>query len=392
MNKIKEPAKSAFIYSKEFLKFKPHKGYPWSVRRTEATYQLCKKLNLLDHDWIRVRTPKPIEESELYSFHDKKYIGILKKANQGIFKEEWLRYGLGTTECPIYRGVYDYHLLAAGATLLGVKLIHEEGVDIVFNPTGGFHHAGRDFASGFCYINDAVLAAGTFRKLKKRVLYIDIDAHHGDQVQEAFYGSSKVMTISFHESGKTLFPFKTGFENETGKGQGKGYAINVPLPENTGDDEFIWAFQSLFLPLAKSFNPDVVIAALGADGLFSDPFSNLQLTNASYSQAVQMIVDHSPKLLALGCGGYDLESIARTWTLEWSIMNGLGCSEEDITSFGGAFWGDGVCSLQDTPLFIPDEIRKKNRHEVERIIKTIQKHIFPVHGIKDIPTPAVAGL
>jgi acetoin utilization protein AcuC len=375
--------KSAFIYSRRFSEFKPPKGFPWSVRRTEATYQLCKRLNLLDHDWIRVCTPKPLEESELYSFHDKKYIGILKKANNGLFNEEWLRYGLGITECPIYKGVYEYHLLASGATLLGVKLIEEGEADIVFNPTGGFHHAGKDFASGFCYINDVVLAVRKWLDLGKRVLYVDVDAHHGDQVQEAFYGSSKVMTISFHESGKTLFPFKTGFADEIGKGRGKAYTINSPLPANTGDEEFIRAFQRIFLPLVRSFKPDVVVATLGADGLYSDPFSNLQLTNVSYSKVAQMIADNSPKLLALGGGGYVLENIARTWALEWSIMNGLGCSEEDNSLFGGAFWGDGVCSLQDTTLFIPDGIRKENKREVERIVSTIQKVIFPAHNIKD---------
>ena len=375
--------KSAFIYSKEFSRFKPPKGYPWLIQRTEATFQLCKKLNLLDRDWIRVFTPEPAEESELYAFHDKKYIEILKKANQGIFKEEWLKLGLGTTECPVYKGVYDYHLLAAGATLLGVDLIEGGESDIVFNPTGGFHHAGKDFASGFCYINDVVLAARRWLDRKKRVLYVDIDAHHGDQVQEAFYASSKIMTISFHESGKTLFPFKTGFKNELGKGRGKGYNINIPLPTNTSDDEFLWAFERIFPPLIKSFKPDVVIAALGADGLSSDPISNLQLTNASYSEAIKMIVEHSPKILALGSGGYVLENVVRTWTLEWSIMNDIGCREEDISSFGGAFWGDGVCSLQDSPIFIPEEVKEKNRQEVEEIFKYIQKQIFPIHKIKD---------
>jgi acetoin utilization protein AcuC len=218
--------------------------------------------------------------------------------------------------------------------------------------------------------------------IKKRVLYVDIDAHHGDQVQEAFYSSSRVMTISFHESGKTLFPFKTGFEDEIGKGRGKGYAINVPLPEEIGDEEFVWAFQRIFLPLVKSFKPDVVIAALGTDGLFSDPLSNLKLTNMSFSQVAQMIVDNSPKLLALGCGGYVLENAVRTWTLEWATMNGLGCREEDIASFGGAFWGDGVCSLKDAPSFIPDEIREKTKREVKRVTKAIQKVIFPLHNIK----------
>ncbi|MBU0733907.1 MAG: acetoin utilization protein AcuC [Proteobacteria bacterium] len=373
--------KSAFIYNKAFSSFKPPKGYPWSVHRTEATYKLCNALNLLKHDWIQVQTPHPAEPSDLFSFHDKKYVGLLKEANSGIFNERWLSHGLGTTECPVYAGVYDYHLLCTGATLIGVKLISEENYDIVFNPSGGFHHAGRDFAAGFCYINDIVLAAKKLLDLQKRVLIVDIDAHHGDQVQEAFYESNKVMTISFHESGRTLFPFKTGFENEIGRGRGKGYNINVPMPENTGDAEFIWAFERVFPPLARSFEPDVIIAALGADGLYSDPLSHLQLTNVSYSKAVKEIVDQAKKLIAIGCGGYQLEDIARTWTLEWAIMNGLGCSEEDVVSFGGNFWGDGVCSLQDRDHFITDETRGKNRQELERIIRSIKKEIFPVHNI-----------
>jgi acetoin utilization protein AcuC len=374
--------KTAFIYSKEFSKFKPPKGYPWSVKRTESTYQLCKKMKLLDHGWISVQTPAPAKETDALAFHDKKYITLLKKANKGVFREEWLKYGLGTTECPVYPGVYDYNLLATGATLLGVKLINDGTADVVFNPTGGFHHAGKDFAAGFCYINDVVLAAKKWVGKKKRVLYVEIDAHHGDQVQDAFYGSSKVMTISFHESGKTLFPFYTGFENEIGKGRGTGYSVNVPLPEGTGDQEFMWAFQRIFPPLVKSFSPDVVIAALGTDGLFSDAFSNLRLTNVSFSQAVQMIADSSPKLLALGCGGYSLEDAVRAWTLEWAVLNGLGCGEEELMSFGGVFWGDGVCSLRDTPSFIPDEMRKKNMKEIKRVTRAVRKAVFPIHGIK----------
>jgi acetoin utilization protein AcuC len=376
-----KPLKTAFIYTDAFLKFKTPKGYPWSVKRTEATYQLCKKLKLLDHEWISVHRPAPARESDLLSFHDKKYIGILKKANEGIFKEEWLQRGLGTTECPVYKGVYDYSLLGAGATLLGVDLIDDGTADVVFNPTGGFHHAGKDFAAGFCYINDVVLAAKRWLDRKRRVLYVDIDAHHGDQVAEAFYGSSRVMTISFHESGKTLFPFKTGFEDETGRGRGKGYCINVPLPSGTGDEEFMWVFKRIFLPLIRSYKPDVVIAALGVDGLGTDPLSNLKLTNTGFSQAVQLIRDNSSKLLAVGCGGYSLDISARAWTLGWAVMNGLACEEEDMISFGGAFWGDGVCALRDTPSFIPDEIREKNMREIKRVTKAIRKTVFPIHNI-----------
>ena len=369
---------SAFIYSEKLAEVKAPKGYPWLFDRSESTYQLCKKLHLLDYDWMSICIPKPANTEEVLKFHSKKYISFLKKANKGIFEEEWLRYGLGTTECPVFKGVYDYHALAAGATLLGAELIAAGKADVVFSPTGGFHHAGKDFAAGFCYINDIVLAIKKWLRQRKRVFYIDIDAHHGDQVQEAFYGTSKVMTVSFHESGHTLFPFKTGFENEIGRGYGKGYTINVPLPENTSDEEFLWAFDNIFLPVAQAFQPDVVIAVLGADVLFSDPFSNLQLTNDAISKALQAIQQVSPKLLVLGSGGYVREDIARTWALAWAIMNDLGPREEDFSAFGGMFWGDGLSSLKDRPHFVPENIKEKTQTEIRRVVRSIEKSVFAI--------------
>ncbi len=374
--------RSAFLHSQQFSGFRAYRGYPWLFKRSEATYKLCKKLNLFGHDWMSIHAPKPASTQDILSFHTKEYVTILKKANKAVFREEWLRHGLGTTECPVYEGVYDYHALATGSTLLGVELISRGSADIVFSPTGGFHHAGKDFAAGFCYINDVVIAIKRWLRARKRVLLIDMDAHHSDQVQQAFYGTSRVMCMSFHESGKTLFPFKTGFEDEIGKGRGKGYTINVPLPENTGDDEFSWAFGKIFLPVARRFKPDIVVAALGADVLFSDPFSHLQLTNISFSQALGSIVEVSPKLLALGCGGYVLEDIARTWTLAWAIMNGLAPKEEDAALFGGVFWGDDLASLKDRPHFVPDDMRQKAKSEVRRVVRAIEKNVFPILNIK----------
>jgi acetoin utilization protein AcuC len=374
--------RSAFIYSKEFANFKAYKGHPWLFERSEVVYQLCTRLHLLDYEWMSIYDPKPADTEELLRFHTRKYIDLLKTANHGVSQRQWLWYGLGTTESPVFKGVYDYHALAAGATLLGSELIDEGKANIVFSPTGGFHHAGKDFASGFCYINDIVLVIKKWLRRRKRVFYIDIDAHHGDQVQEAFYSTSKVMTVSFHESGHTLFPFKTGFEDEIGRRSAKGYTINVPLPENTSDEEFLWAFDKIFLPAVQTFHPDVVVAVLGADVLFSDPFSHLQLTNSAISKAAQTIVQFSPKLLVLGGGGYVLENIARTWALAWAIMNDVGPREEDLAAFGGMFWGDGLSSLNDRPHFLPDNIRKKTQTEIQRVVQTIEKSVFPILKIE----------
>jgi acetoin utilization protein AcuC len=374
--------RSAFIYSKKFSKFKAYKGYPWLFQRSEVTYRLCQRLHLFDGDSIEIHTPEPANTKDLLSFHTKDYVTLLKKANQGTADERWLRYGLGTTECPVYKGVYDYHALAAGATLLGARLIDKDEADVVFSPTGGFHHAGKDFASGFCYVNDIVLAILGWLRRRKRVLYIDIDAHHGDQVQAAFFNTSKVMTVSFHESGHTLFPFTTGFENEIGRGCGKGYSINVPLPENTGDEQFLWAFAKIFLPVAEAFQPDITVAVIGADVLFSDPFSSLQLTNNSVSKALRDVLQVSPKLLVLGGGGYVTEEIARTWTLAWAIMNHLEPREDDSPAFGGVFWGDGLSSLSDRPHFLPDNIKKKAQTEIRRVVRSIERNVFPLLNIE----------
>jgi acetoin utilization protein AcuC len=374
--------KSVFIHSDEFAKFKAGKDWPWLTERSEVTYKRCKELNLLDRVWMKVVKPKPAAIEDLYTYHTKEYIELLKQADQGVFDESMLRYGLGTLECPVAKGVFAYHRLAAGATLTGTDLLLRGKADIAFSPTGGFHHAGPDFASGFCYLNDITIALKKILGHGKRILYVDIDAHHGDLVQETFYENPDVMKISFHENGKTLFPWKTGFETEIGKGKGKGYNINFPLPENTGDEEFLWAFERIFPPVAEVFKPDIICAVIGIDIIFSDPMTHLQMTNNSFMKAIKMITQAAPKFLALGSGGYVLDNIERSWTLAWAAMNNLEPKEEDAVTFGGMFWGDGLSSLMDRPYFLPDDIRKKTTKEIKRIYRYIKKTIFPILGIK----------
>ena len=153
---------------------------------------------------------------------------------------------------PIFKDMYDYSAFACGATLTGAKLILSGKVDIAFNPSGGLHHCGPEQAAGFCYMNDVALACTVLAEAKKRVLYLDVDVHYGDGVANAFYDRNDVMTISFHENGRTLFP-GTGFEDEIGAGPGKGYCVNVPLPVGTYDHAYMMAFKAIALPLIKNF-------------------------------------------------------------------------------------------------------------------------------------------
>jgi len=373
--------KSVFLHSEEFAGFQAYEGYPWLFERSQATLELCRRNGLLEREGMEIRRPSRAASEALKAYHTESYLKVLQQANEGVFAESMLAFGLGSMECPVYRGCLDYHGLVVGSTLIGVDILKRGNVDLVFAPTGGMHHARPDFASGFCYLNDPVLGIHRFLEHGWRVLYLDIDAHHGDMVQEAFYEEDRVLNISFHEDPKTLFPYKSGFVDEMGKGPGTGFNVNVPMSAGAGDEAFTWAFERVLPPLADAFRPDVVAAVLGADTFASDPMSNLKLTTEGYCKAVTWIGSLASKVLALGCGGYVLDNIARAWTLAWAILNNVPLTEETELLFGGVFRGDGLVSLQDRPVFIPQETRRRAMAECRRVVRYIEEHHFPRLGI-----------
>ena len=252
----------------------------------------------------------------MQKFHSKRYLEILQQAAQGKSLQAALKMGIGTPDCPVFEGMFDYASWACGASLTSVDLILSGETNIAFNPSGGFHHAKAEKASGFCYINDLVLACIRFLENSKRVLYLDIDAHHGDGVQDAFYSNNEVMVISLHESGKTLFPW-TGFENEIGEGAGKGYNVNIPLPVGICDKAYLKAFTEIVVPLIEAFAPDVFVMQLGMDGLAGDALAHLELTNNVHAEIVDRILSFDKPILATGGGGYHVENTVRGWALAW---------------------------------------------------------------------------
>ncbi|MFH0811180.1 MAG: acetoin utilization protein AcuC [Pseudomonadota bacterium] len=371
-------AKRAFIYSDAWRLSHLPEGHPWRGERARATFEMATRLGLFKDDVILLE-PEAAPEQALLSFHKPRYLEMLRKANRGEATEEMLRYGLGTMDCPVFPGVYDYSRLVVGGTLLGAELIERGEAAVVFSPVGGLHHGGDAFAAGFCYLNDVALAINRLLRRGRRVLYVDLDAHHGDQVQAAYWRDDRVLTISFHESTRTLFPWKGGFETEIGEGRGKGYSVNVPLLENTTDDEFLYAFERIFPPLAGRFQPDVVVAQLGIDSHYQDPLSHLRLTNLSHGKAVARIVEMSPRLLALGGGGYNTRATSRGWTLAWAVMLGID-PDEYADGFGGMFWGDNLAALKDRPQFVPPDLRRPAEEQAQRVVKYIEEHVFPLQG------------
>jgi acetoin utilization protein AcuC len=374
-------SRAVFLYSDRFGRFKAYDGYPWIFSRSDVTMELCRKMGLLGREDMELRTPEPAPPNDLLEYHKEEYLSVLERANSGEFQEWMLEIGIGTMECPVYRGCYDYHRLIVGSSLMGADSILREGTRVVFGPTGGMHHAGEDFASGFCYLNDAVLAVKRLMDAGMRILYVDIDAHHGDMVQEAFYREDRVLNVSFHEDPQTLFPHNRGFVEEIGEGAGRGFNINVPMPAGTGDEVFVRMFEQIFPPVAEAFRPDVVVAALGADGLASDPMSNLRITTEGYCRAVELIAQLSPRILALGSGGYVLETISRAWTLAWAILNRIPISDDTELLYGGVFRGDSLPSLKDQPVFIPEQTRRVTMERCEAVASYIRSTHFALLGV-----------
>lgn len=373
--------KSAFIYSSVFDMYSLGSEHPFKPYKATMVYELCHRYGLFDHPWIRVLEPAAAAEQVMGEFHSQEYIDALKSCNGGYFDFTMLHYGLGTGDNPVFKGVFEFSLLVLGATMAATELIASGEADTVFSPVGGLHHGGFGHAEGFCYVNDIVIA---IRRLLsrgfKRVLYVDIDAHHGNGVQDAFYDSDQVMFISLHQSGDSLYP-GTGFENEMGDGKGRGYTVNLPLPEYTDDEVYVRAFREIYPPLVKVFAPDVVVAQIGLDTLKRDPLTNLRLTNNGYCEVMEEIRRSCPKILALGGGGYSVPDVVRGWTLAWAILNGIKPVDSFMGSVGSAVYGQGTQELYDEPHRISDALKKSVDSYVDNKLAYIKANVFPLHGI-----------
>ena len=262
---------AAFIHSPELDTGGYPDACPFNTSRAGRTLAKVQEFDLLDGADRTLVEPRRLSRPELEVFHTPAYLDALKAAGRGeLPPEQALAVGLGTPDCPIFKDMYEFIALATGASVTAAELIRDGKATIAFNPSGGFHHAQAGNAAGFCFMNDVVLAAETLAAAGKRVLFLDIDVHHCDGVQDAFYSRSDVMTISMHESGNTLFP-GTGFDDEIGEGAGKGYTVNIPLPVGTYDAIYMSTFKAVVLPLIKAYDPDVIMLELGMDTLAGDP-------------------------------------------------------------------------------------------------------------------------
>ncbi|MEJ2685287.1 MAG: acetoin utilization protein AcuC [Candidatus Sulfobium sp.] len=371
--------KTAFIYSDNFAKYDYGAGHPLKPFRLKLTRDLMEAYGLLSLPDVRVVEAKPAEEEDLLLYHTRDYIDVLKSVNGGLEIPDEERYGLGLGDNPVFQGVFEWSRLVTGASLQAAELVDSGEVRIAFNISGGLHHALASRASGFCYINDPVIVISSLLRKGRRVVYIDIDAHHGDGVQAAFYRTDKVLTISFHESGRYLFP-GSGFESETGEGEGKGYAVNVPMPPSSDDDLFVHAFNEVVPPLMEKFRPDIVVGQLGVDSFITDPLTHLNYTTNGFCEVVRKMKELSPGWIALGGGGYEITNVARAWTLAWALMNSIDLSDDLPEAFLEKYPLDGFRRgrLRDEKHREEGARREMMRDEVDTALAGIKEKVFPL--------------
>ena len=370
-------------------------GHPLAPVRVELTIALAGELGVLDAGGVTVDSPDPASDDELSWIHDPAYIDAVKRA--GGTEPVLLRghYGLGTEDDPIFPGMHEASALVAGATLAAARAMWTGAVDHGASIAGGLHHAMRDHASGFCVYNDPAIAISwLLSQGAQRVAYVDIDVHHGDGVQAAFYDDPRVLTISLHESPRTLFP-GTGRPSETGGPDADGSAVNVALPAGTRDAGWLRAFHAVVPPLLRAFAPQVLVSQHGCDTHWMDPLANLELTidaqRAAHAALHELAHETAGgRWLLTGGGGYELvQVVPRTWTHLLAEASGRPVDPAIPTP---PAWRDFVARrtrvtapefmTEQAPARYPSFDQGYDPDEpVDQAIMATRKAVFPLHGL-----------
>ncbi len=316
---------SLCVFTEDFFNYRFGPEHPFNPLRLQLWLELLQDAGLLEkHQMVH---PRPATMAELLAVHSEDYLRAVQQAGAGVEPVPGLeRYGLGTDDNPVFPHMHEAAALITGATLVAAELVMEGKAEHALNMAGGLHHAHRGRASGFCIYNDAAVAiAWLQRRYGIRVAYIDTDAHHGDGVQAIFYDDPDVLTISFHEDGRYLFP-GTGSVGEMGKGDGLGYCLNFPLEPFTEDDSLLEVMDAVLPQVLRAFRPDLIISQHGCDGHRLDPLTHLALTGRSYREIPRLVhrLAHQfagGRWVALGGGGYDIWRVVPVaWAMLWAEM------------------------------------------------------------------------
>ena len=372
---------ASFVYADLLTHYRAREDHPLQPRRLKLVHDLLTAYGVFDGRRGDLVAPRIATATEVGWCHDADYVTGVRDLSAGkVAMYEGNKFGFSSYgDNPAFPGIYEAHLWSTGASLAATELVLAGKVGTAAaNFAGGLHHAMSRRTSGFCVFNDPAIAIELLLRQGKRVVYVDIDAHHGDGVQNAFYETDRVLTISLHESGQFLFP-GTGSVDEMGTGAGLGYSVNVPLYPYTDDETYLWAFGEVVPPLIGAFKPDVLVTQLGIDTHADDPLTHLALTSEGYGDVVRKFAAMHLPWVAMGGGGYSLDAVARCWSLAFSIMAGIDLPDEIPDSYAREH---GTLRLHDAgPARIPEAARPEMRRYAERSVHDVQKRIFPIHKI-----------
>ncbi|AEO70615.1 histone deacetylase-like protein [Thermothielavioides terrestris NRRL 8126] len=311
----------AYFYDSDIGNYAYVTGHPMKPHRIRLAHSLVMNYDI--YRFMEIYRAKPAVTSEMTQFHTDEYIEFLQKVtpdNMDSFMREQTKYNVGD-DCPVFDGLFEFCGISAGGSMEGAARLNREKCDIAINWAGGLHHAKKSEASGFCYVNDIVLAILELLRFKKRVLYVDIDVHHGDGVEEAFYTTDRVMTVSFHKYGE-YFP-GTGELRDIGIGNGKYYAVNFPLRDGIDDVSYETIFEPVIEAVMKYYQPEAVVLQCGGDSLSGDRLGCFNLSMRGHANCVNYVRSFGLPTLVLGGGGYTMRNVARTWAYETGRLIGV---------------------------------------------------------------------
>jgi len=306
--------KPLFVGSDVYRQAAFGRHHPLSIIRVSGVVDLCRILGWFEAGHYRESPQATVDQ--LLQFHHRDYVEALRDADARGSVDAAVRdrYRIGTMENPLFPGLFRRASTAVGGSIHAAELAMDGRV--VFHPSGGTHHGRADRASGFCYFNDPVFAVLTFlAKGLERVLYVDLDAHHGDGVQDAFAVDPRVLTVSIHEEKR--WPHSGLVEDRAAGG-----ARNLPVPRGFNDSELQFLMEHAVLPMARAFVPQALVITCGVDGLEADPLSGLALSNVGLWRAVEQLVAEQPRAAVLGGGGYNPWTVIRCWSGLWGRLDG----------------------------------------------------------------------
>ncbi|MGH9178196.1 MAG: acetoin utilization protein AcuC [Acidimicrobiales bacterium] len=360
--------------------------HPLRPARVILTRELIHAYGIVDGQRV-VETPaRSATDDELLLVHTERYVDAVRRAGHGE-RGSWWEFGFGPGDNPIFASMHEAAARVAGASLVAAEAVFTGRAEHAFNPAGGLHHAMPERASGFCVYDDPAIAiAWLLHQGVERVAYVDVDVHHGDGPQAIFYEDPRVLTVSVHQSGATLFP-GTGFVEEVGAGDARGSSVNVPLPPFTSGDLWLEAFRQVVPPLVEAWRPGVLVTQLGCDTHHTDPLANLSLTTPTYRETARVLHDlaHSAaggRWLATGGGGYRwAEVVPRAWTLYFAEMAGAELPDELP-----AAWVERAS--EEAGRAVPDRLSDPDvqggdgdRDAVAETVDEVRRLVFPLHGL-----------